>query len=228
MCWWRSQGTERMSKRLQLSTGWHGPALVIGTEGTTKVYLSYRGLPVLVSPEQCRMPSRDEVEMFEWMQFEADNTNLLEKFRKYNTQNGFIDERKKDREGLEPPTQKKARQEEPAEASGETPVGGAPQSSGGQPEREEAQSEETPKAPDPLHSPRSSPGGAGSGSQPVEAASRPVPEDDDPDLSAAVKAVPRRRRDKGQGPRKDHRRQRHYCTSRSTRRMTISEMICSP
>ena len=74
-------------------SGWHGPALVIGTEGTTKVYLSYRGMPVLVAPEQCRAPSKDEVELFEWMVFKADQADLLHKFRRYNTQNGFIDER---------------------------------------------------------------------------------------------------------------------------------------
>ena len=82
-----------MSKRLQLASGWHGPALVIGTEGTTKVFLPYRGMPVLVAPEQCRAPSKDEVELFEWMVFEADQADLLHKFRKYNIQNGFIDER---------------------------------------------------------------------------------------------------------------------------------------
>ena len=93
VCWWRTQGTNRTSKRLQLAHGWHGPALVIGTEGTTKVYLSYRGMPLLVAPDQCRAPSNDEVELFEWMAFEAEQGDLLDKFRRYNTQSGFIDER---------------------------------------------------------------------------------------------------------------------------------------
>ena len=109
VCWWRDQGSGATSKRLQLATGWHGPALVIGAEGTTKIFLSYRGLPVLVSPEQCRQPSADEVEMLGWLEMEEDSKSLVEKFRKYNTQNGFIDERpsKKARvledEGDEPP-----------------------------------------------------------------------------------------------------------------------------
>ena len=61
-----------------------------------KVFLSYRGLPVLVSPEQCRKPSSDEVAMFEWLEFEKESKALLEKFRKHNTQHGFLDERKRE------------------------------------------------------------------------------------------------------------------------------------
>ena len=50
-------------------------------------------LLVLVTPEQCRAPSKDEVELFEWMLLEAELAALLHKLRRYNTQNGFIDER---------------------------------------------------------------------------------------------------------------------------------------
>ncbi|CAK0806782.1 unnamed protein product [Prorocentrum cordatum] len=53
------------SKRLQGELGWRGPAIVLATEGHTRLHLSYRGVPVLVTPEQVRHASRDEAEMVE-------------------------------------------------------------------------------------------------------------------------------------------------------------------
>ena len=35
--WWRTQGTKVMSKRLQQSVGWRGPAVVLATEGLNKL-----------------------------------------------------------------------------------------------------------------------------------------------------------------------------------------------
>ena len=81
------------NKRLQLASGWHGPTLVIGAEGTTKVVLSYWGLPTLVSPEQCCQPSSDEVEMLEWLEFEEDWKELINKFKSVRTQSGLFDKR---------------------------------------------------------------------------------------------------------------------------------------
>jgi hypothetical protein len=39
-----------------------------------------------VSLEQCRWPSKDKAELFEWMEFEADANELFEKMRQYNTE----------------------------------------------------------------------------------------------------------------------------------------------
>ena len=49
--WWRTQGAHRASKRLQLSQGWHGPAIVVGTEANISVFLFDRDLQVLACPE---------------------------------------------------------------------------------------------------------------------------------------------------------------------------------
>ena len=53
------------SKRLQGEVGWRGPAIVLALEGHTIMHLSYRGVPVLVTPEQVRHVSRGESEMVE-------------------------------------------------------------------------------------------------------------------------------------------------------------------
>ena len=66
--------------------------MVIGTEGTTRVFLSYKGMPVLVSPEQCLAPNNDEVKLFELMVFDANHNDLLNHVKQYNTQNSFIGE----------------------------------------------------------------------------------------------------------------------------------------
>ena len=50
--YWRAQGTKTMSKRLQGALGWRGPCIVVALEGSSRVHLSYRGVPVLVTPEQ--------------------------------------------------------------------------------------------------------------------------------------------------------------------------------
>ena len=51
------------SKRLQGEVGWRGPAIVLALEGHTRMHLSYRGVPVLVTPEQVRqlLPSVAEL-----------------------------------------------------------------------------------------------------------------------------------------------------------------------
>ncbi|CAK0827876.1 unnamed protein product, partial [Prorocentrum cordatum] len=78
------------SKRLQGEHGWRGPAIVLATEGHTRLHLSYRGVPVLVMPEQVRHASRSEAEMVE----NEDLVRQLSHWRGGPTlQKGFTDER---------------------------------------------------------------------------------------------------------------------------------------
>ncbi|CAK0808101.1 unnamed protein product [Prorocentrum cordatum] len=78
------------SKRLQGEHGRRGPAIVLATEGHTRLHLSYRGVPVLVTPEQVRHASRSEAEMVE----NEDLVRQLSHWRGGPTlQKGFIDER---------------------------------------------------------------------------------------------------------------------------------------
>ena len=63
--WFRRQGTKTLSKRLQEYVGWHGPAVVLKQEGHSRVYISYRGVPVLVTPRQLRRASREELAAFD-------------------------------------------------------------------------------------------------------------------------------------------------------------------
>ena len=78
------------SKRLQGEVGWRGPAIVLALEGHTRMHLSYRGVPVLVTPEQCRHSSRAESEMVE----HEDLIRQMTQWRGGPTlQKGFVDER---------------------------------------------------------------------------------------------------------------------------------------
>ncbi|CAK0852939.1 unnamed protein product [Prorocentrum cordatum] len=78
------------SKRLQGEHGWRGPAFVLAAEGHTRLHLSYRGVPVLVAPEQVRHASRGEAEMVE----NEDLARQLSQWRGGPTlQKGFVDER---------------------------------------------------------------------------------------------------------------------------------------
>ncbi|CAK0798713.1 unnamed protein product [Prorocentrum cordatum] len=78
------------SKRLQGEHGWRGPAIVLATEGHARLHLSYRGMPVLATPEQVRHASRSEAEMVE----NEDLVRQLSHWRGGPTlQKGFIDER---------------------------------------------------------------------------------------------------------------------------------------
>ncbi|CAK0903395.1 unnamed protein product, partial [Prorocentrum cordatum] len=78
------------SRRLQGDHGWRGPAIVLATEGHARLHLSYRGVPVLVTPEQVRHASRSEAEMVE----NEDMVRQLSHWRGGPTlQKGFIDER---------------------------------------------------------------------------------------------------------------------------------------
>ena len=63
--YWRSAGTRVKSKRIQGGLGWRGPAMVLAKEGHTRLHLSYRGVPILVTPEQCRHLSLEEAETVE-------------------------------------------------------------------------------------------------------------------------------------------------------------------
>ena len=51
-----------MSRRLAGYVGWRGPCMVLAKEGHSKMYLSYRGVPVMVTPEQCRHMSKSEAD----------------------------------------------------------------------------------------------------------------------------------------------------------------------
>ena len=78
------------SKRLQGELGWRGPAIVLAQEGHTRLHLSYRGVSVLVTPEQCRHSSRAESEMVE----HEDLIRQMTQWRGGSTlQKGFVDER---------------------------------------------------------------------------------------------------------------------------------------
>ena len=55
-----------------------------GTRGNSRLHLSYRGVPVLVTPEQTRHASRDEAELIA-------HEDLLRELS--GLQRGFIDER---------------------------------------------------------------------------------------------------------------------------------------
>ena len=60
---WRNSRTKAFSKRMQVSQGWRGPCIVLAREGNSGLHLSYRGVPVLVTPQQTRHASRDEAEL---------------------------------------------------------------------------------------------------------------------------------------------------------------------
>ena len=62
---WRSQPTGRVSKRMQQAVGWRGPCVVLKQEGLSKLFLSYRGTPVLCSPNQVRYASSEELNAVE-------------------------------------------------------------------------------------------------------------------------------------------------------------------
>ena len=52
---------------------WHGPAIVIGTEGDRSVYAGYRGGVTKCAPEHCREPSRlEQLAAVEWSEHIAD------------------------------------------------------------------------------------------------------------------------------------------------------------
>ena len=58
---WRSAPTRRVSKRMQQAIGWRGPCIVIKQEGLSKIFLAYRGTPVLVTPGQLRHATSEEL-----------------------------------------------------------------------------------------------------------------------------------------------------------------------
>ena len=59
--WYRVQGTQKISRRAQQAAGWRGPAIVLKHEGHSRVYISYRDVPVLVAPHQLRKASTEEL-----------------------------------------------------------------------------------------------------------------------------------------------------------------------
>jgi hypothetical protein len=63
--YWRSQGTTTQSKRLQHAAGWRGPAVVVATQGTSRIYVASWGSIILVAPEQLRHASHDELASLE-------------------------------------------------------------------------------------------------------------------------------------------------------------------
>ena len=73
---------------MQVSQGWRGLCIVFAREGNSRLHLSYRGVPVLVTPEQTRHASRDEAELIA-------QEDLLRELSgsQRGSQRGFIDER---------------------------------------------------------------------------------------------------------------------------------------
>ena len=77
-----------MSKRLQQSVGWKGPAVVLAIDSPSKAHTCHRGVPVLVTTEQLRMASRGELETYG----QGDLMDqLLERTRNSVRQRGFLD-----------------------------------------------------------------------------------------------------------------------------------------
>ncbi len=54
-----------MSKRALHAAGWKGPAVVLKQEGLTRVYISYRGVLVLVAPHPLRKATTEELRSVE-------------------------------------------------------------------------------------------------------------------------------------------------------------------
>ena len=73
---------------MQVSQGWRGPCIVLAREGNSRLHLSYRGVPVLVTPEQTRHASRDEAELIAREDLLRELSGLQR-----GSQRGFIDER---------------------------------------------------------------------------------------------------------------------------------------
>ena len=86
--YWRNSRTKAFSKRMQVSQGWRGPCIVLAREGNSRLHLSYRGVPVLVTPEQTRHASRDEAELIAHEDLLRELSGLQR-----GSQRGFIDER---------------------------------------------------------------------------------------------------------------------------------------
>ena len=86
--YWRNSRTKAFSKRMQVSQGWRGPCIVLAREGNSRLYLSYRGVPVLVTPEQTMHASRDEAELIAREDLLRELSGLQR-----GSQRGFIDER---------------------------------------------------------------------------------------------------------------------------------------
>ena len=86
--YWRNSRTKTSSKRMQVSQGWRGPCIVLAREGNSRLHLSYRGVPVLVTPEQTRHASRDEAELIAHEDLLRELSGLQR-----GSQRGFIDER---------------------------------------------------------------------------------------------------------------------------------------
>ena len=57
--WWCEQGNI-FSQRLKQATRWLAPAAVLKQEGQSRVFISYRGVPVLCSTHQLRRATREE------------------------------------------------------------------------------------------------------------------------------------------------------------------------
>ncbi|CAK0858741.1 unnamed protein product, partial [Prorocentrum cordatum] len=80
----------KKSKRLQGEHGRRGPAIALAAEGHARLHLSYRGAPVLATPEQVRHASRGEAEM-------VGNEDLARQPSQWRggptLQKGFVDER---------------------------------------------------------------------------------------------------------------------------------------
>ncbi|CAK0849524.1 unnamed protein product [Prorocentrum cordatum] len=85
------------SSRLQGEHGRRGPAIALAAEGHARLRLSYRGAPLLATPEQARHASRGEAEMVE----NEDLARQLSQWRGGPTlQKGFVDERGPGPDGL--------------------------------------------------------------------------------------------------------------------------------
>ena len=85
--YWRNSCTKAFSKRMQVSQGWRGPCIVLAREGNSRLHLSYRGVPVLVTPEQTRHASRDGAELIAQEDLLRELSGLQR-----GSQRGFINE----------------------------------------------------------------------------------------------------------------------------------------
>ena len=90
--YWREPSIRATSRRLQQAACWRGPAVVLGTQGTSRIYVGTWGTIVLCQPEQLRDASDDEIAGY-------NNLNelvaIIGEDLKTHTQLGYVDERNK-------------------------------------------------------------------------------------------------------------------------------------
>ena len=88
--YWRDQGVTTKSKTTRRSSCWKGPCVVLAKEGSSKIILGSWNTIILVSPEQLRRASADEVSAAENM---TDMLKAIGQDLANPQQMGYIDER---------------------------------------------------------------------------------------------------------------------------------------